>query len=419
MVQLPEWNLCTGCGACSCVCPKSCIEMKQDKEGFLRPFVDKELCVICGRCEQICHVLVKQKEKKEKPIAYAIRHNNDEILKKSSSGGAFSVFADKIFEKNGVVYGAVYDSDWTVHLTRAKNSEELEVMRGSKYVQSMAGEAYLKAARDLEDGLPVLFTGLPCQIAGLYAFLGKDYTNLFTVDIVCHGAGSPGLFQSYIKYIEGKERKKVIRINHRDKKDGWSELIPIKMMRETEDGKKEYIPAFEDPYLYAFVQSMIVMPSCYHCQYACVPRIGDITMGDYGGLGVIEPTNIYCNKGISQILVNTKKGKVFFEQCDMVCEKRPLRECMMFNLNLWKPAKKHAQRDQLFQDYTELPFRELAKKYMRMSTKMKVMRKIKQGAEKIEGAHAVSKRMLDFNIKSGALENLDDIIKRIEQLQQL
>lgn len=419
MINLPGSDDCTGCGACAAVCPVRCISMEQDDEGFFRPRIDYDKCIECRQCEKSCHVLLPKKDMGKKPLAYAARSNDDKVLNASSSGGAFSVFAQQAFKQNGVIYGAEYQDDWTVSLTRAQNEEEIAKMRGSKYLQSTADKAYAAAKEDLDRGTFVVFTGLPCQVSGLYAFLKDDPDNLIIVDIICHGAASPGLFQEYIKYREDKTGKKIVYLNHRDKKVGWNEALPIQMMIETQDGGREYIPAYEDPYLYGFLQSLTIMRACSSCPYATVPRYSDISMGDFGGLGVLVPSTVYNSRGVSQILVNTEKGKRFFDSCGLLREEHSLRECMGFNLNIWKPAPQKPKRDAFFKDYKVMDFGQLKEKYLTLSAKMRMLRKMKRMTEKAMGAKRVTKMMFEQNKKAGALDGLNAVLQRVDSLPEV
>ena len=269
---------CCGCTACANICPKDAITMKQDKEGFLYPSIDKEKCIDCGICKKICPVLNKQSFKDFNQKAYLFQNKNEDIRKDSTSGGFFSSIAEYVISKNGVVIGASFDNNWKVEHTAATKLEDLNKFRKSKYVQSDLREIFKNIKEYLNNNKMVCFSGTPCQVAGLKSFLQKDYENLILVDIMCHSVPSPLYFEKYKEYILNKMKaKKIFNINFRDKsKYGYKYSM---MTVETDNGT--YSEGIDtDPYLRAFFKDYSVRPSCYNCKFKTQKRVSDITIWD-------------------------------------------------------------------------------------------------------------------------------------------
>lgn len=308
MIQITDKQNCCGCEACVQRCPKQCITMQSDHEGFLYPKVNEEICIHCGLCEKVCPIINTATEKEPFKILGA-KANDDEIVKKSSSGGFFSLIAEKVLSQNGVIFGAKFDKNWNVVHDYTDNINELDVFRRSKYVQSRIGNTYQKAEDFLKAGRLVLFTGTPCQIKGLKLFLRKDYENLLTVDFVCHGVPSPAVWNMYLDaYIKkaGIQRSNIKQINFRDKKYGWNNFsltIATNEISTTETLSKNL-------YMRLFLSNIILRPSCYSCAAKGGKSKSDITIADFWGIEKIFPE---CNDdtGYSLILVNTSKGEKF------------------------------------------------------------------------------------------------------------
>ena len=302
-----EKSLCTGCGACYNKCPFNAITMEIDNEGFVYPQIDNERCVNCGLCYKVCPVESPIK-KNDTPDAYAV-WASDEIRMQSSSGGMFTLLADVIFEKGGAVCGARYSDDYmSVYHAWATNMKELAPLRGSKYVQSDTGKTYKEAKKLLDEGRMVLYTGCPCQIAGLYNYLGKEYDNLYTVDVVCHGVPSNA---TYVRYISEKTGGQPVKKMSFREKESWGWGTAISLYMENGEYKKDF---FSDPYLKAFSSGLIVRKNCSSCPYAQMNRVGDITLGDFWGISDIN-AEYTDGKGTGLVFVNTKKGKSLFAKC--------------------------------------------------------------------------------------------------------
>ena len=335
--MLCEKEECTGCAACEQICPHNSIRMQFDEEGFIAPIIDETTCTKCGLCDKSCPILNKPKVYDMYPEAYSFYNRNEEELKKSASGGAFLVFAKKILEEGGVVFGAVYHKDFSVHITSARTYQELMPMLSSKYVESYTDNTYKEVKELLKSGIKVLYSGLPCQIAGLYSYLGSkiNLDNLYTLDLICHGKPSYKLLKLCIEYEEKKRGSKLLNINFRDKKNGLTKIISYSQKLEFENGT--YYPKM-DSFLYSFIFARIPSSrrdSCFNCHFTTMPRISDITIGDYFGYGVLSKygKSKFNNNGLSQVIINTKKGNdlLFSSSNKAIFEKRELEECLTFN----------------------------------------------------------------------------------------
>lgn len=346
-IEIVKKNECCGCGSCVQKCPKQAISMVEDEEGFLYPQINNERCINCGLCSKVCPQLKKNKKiDNEYPKAFAMRSKNNEELSKSSSGGIFSVIADYVFENDGVVFGAAYDDELNVNHIKAESRKELEPLRSSKYVQSNIGETYKETETLLKEGRIVFFTGTPCQIAGLNSFLNKEYDNLITCDLVCHGVPSQKLFHTYIEYLSKKFNSRVIKYNFRSKeKNGWGLFSKV----ETEDGKIRYINPDFDPYYSNFLESTIYRLNCYQCHYTNYNRVSNITLADYWGISGIHPS-FYREEGNSLILINDKKGEQIFEKITDKIEyiQTELEKAANHNKNLIRPSKYSNERQKIY-----------------------------------------------------------------------
>lgn len=307
MIVITKKEDCCGCSACMQRCPKQCISMKVDEEGFLYPSVDDSLCIDCGLCEKVCPML--HRYEKAKPISVFAASNPDGTEKfKSSSGGVFPMLARKIIEDGGVVFGAVWNDEWLVEHKPIETIGELSRLQGSKYLQSKIGNTYHLADNYLKKQRKVLFSGTPCQIAGLKLFLQKDYPNLLTVETVCHSVPSPGIWKKYLSELLRKERRNIsdIRsINHRDKCSGWKGYSCSLYFKNdaTYVASKD-----EDLWMRGFMRGLYTRPSCVNCPAKIEHSYADITLGDLWGIARLAP-EIDDDKGMSMVSVSTKKGQ--------------------------------------------------------------------------------------------------------------
>lgn len=349
---------CCGCSACAARCPKQAIEMRPDDMGFLYPVIDDGKCINCGVCEKVCKFQPNDFVHHEITVKEVLggRLKDKDNLARSQSGGAFWALATNIIHSHGVVYGAAFSPDLTVAHIRTTTMEELGKLRGSKYVQSRIEGTYREVTNDLQNGRVVLFSGTPCQVAGLYGYLGSiNIDNLFTVDLVCHGIPAPQVWNDYMAYIEKQSNKKIARCIFRDKSFGWGSHIETFNFA---DGTKTSNHIFRD----LFYSHLIIRESCHLCPYANLHRVSDVTIGDYWGWENVS-RRFNDQKGVSLFLVNTDKGEKMIKsaQSDLEYEKSNLQDCLQPQLK--GPASRPGNKDKFFMDYTDKGFCYVIRRY--------------------------------------------------------
>ena len=301
MINITHKQNCSGCSACAQVCPKQCVMMRPDAEGFVYPYVNLSSCINCGLCERVCPVLSPYKSKVPK-ATLAAQNMDDVIRRESSSGGIFFMLAKNVLERDGIVFGVGYDSDWMpVHMS-IDNIKDLHLLQTSKYVQSRVEDVYQKVREFLEGGKCVLFSGTPCQVSALNHFLNKGYELLYTVSVICHGVPSPQVWRDYIQDVN-KCGKAISAINFRDKTYGWSRFsLSVKYT----DGTTFVEPLDKNAFLQAFLKNLFLRPSCYACQAKSGSSNCDIELGDFWGV----PQRVFSDDcGTSVVLVYTDKGQ--------------------------------------------------------------------------------------------------------------
>lgn len=328
MLHIQEKKQCCGCEACIQVCPKKCISFREDDEGFCYPQVEQSVCIDCGLCEKVCPVT--NQADPQKPLSvYAAKNTNEEELLRSSSGGIFILLAKLVLHQGGVVFGAKFDKNWDVIHAHAETEEEAQAFMGSKYVQSQIGNTYSLAKNFLKQGRKVLFSGTPCQIAGLKQFLGKEYDNLLTIDVICHGVPSPKVWQRYIDEIKSNAFKKektiyypyalgkstdvqIESIFFRDKRTGWKKYsFTFSLVEALAEGKKNTISLsheyHEDPYMKLFLRDLILRPSCYQCPAKGGKSQSDMTIADFWGVERCYP-DLVDERGVGLMVIKSGKG---------------------------------------------------------------------------------------------------------------
>ena len=306
MINIKNKQDCCGCSACTQRCPKQCIKMAEDEEGFLYPKIDISKCIDCHLCEKVCPV-INQDEPRTPLNVYAAKNQNDQIRLDSSSGGIFTILAEQMINAGGVVFGACWDEEWNVKHDYAECLDNLSKFRSSKYLQSIIGDNYLKAEQFLKSGRMVLFTGTPCQIAGLKHFLRKDYDNLLAVEVICHSVPSSGIWQRYLE-----ERLQTLRwsksdikhISFRNKKTGWK---GYSFVIENKNGNVFSELGSKNAFMRGFLADLYTRPSCQACPAKQLKSGSDITLGDFWGIDSLMP-EIDDDKGVSAIIINTEKG---------------------------------------------------------------------------------------------------------------
>jgi coenzyme F420-reducing hydrogenase beta subunit len=350
---------CCGCSACQQICSQNAITMRPDEEGFLYPEIDKVHCVACGRCTEICPVICKGNYKESgTPRFYVARHKSQEVLRQSTSGGAFTAISDAILRQNGVIYGADYDEDFHVLHQRAQTPEQRNRMRISKYVQSDLGNTYAQIKADLKKGRMVLFTGTPCQAAGLRGFMGGSplMDRLYICDLICHSIPSPLIWEEYKRLLEREKGGKLVSVQFRSKRDGWSRANSNKGFLFTKDKSPEIQ---EDGRFYQlfFKVGAITRPSCSQCRFTDIRRASDLTIADYWGIEKYSP-EWFDPLGVSVLLVNSPKGADLFDQCrqELCAEERPKEESLNEQKRLSEPSPFPKNRGLFWEDYKRFGF---------------------------------------------------------------
>ena len=346
MPTLASSELCTGCAACLNACAQSAITMKKTTIGFLIPIIDTAKCVDCGRCEKACPPINPlSTTSNHNPKTYAMWSEPDR--QKSSSGGAFSAFARYVLKQNGVVFGATFDKDLHCKHIEIQKVEDLDALRGSKYVQSQIGDTFKRIKYYLKNNRKVLFCGTPCQVAGLRKFLLKPDPNLLTLDLICHGVPSEAVFHEYIKKISKDLNIKIDGYEFRDR-DGWAKAPYISVC-----GKFHRVYGVEALYMEAFNAAAIFRECCYNCHYSSLPRVGDCTIGDFWGIGRYgKPFKHDTMKGVSLVLANTKTGEIALHQLERCyIEERTLEEALIENQSLKNPSRLYPNHNNIIKDF--------------------------------------------------------------------
>ncbi len=353
---------CTGCTACASVCPVGAIAMRPDHEGFLRPAVG-ENCVLCRKCEQVCPILHPPVPGPAPACAHALWNNDEEERMVSSSGGFFSLLARYVLEQNGAVFGTVLDGQMTARHVCTRSVEGLAAMRGSKYVQSDLGDCLRQVKELLEEGTQVLFSGVPCQVDGLKRYLGRDYDNLLTCDLVCHGVPSPAVFQAWLKGLAAGRGSEVTGVRFKDKSHGWSHPW---LTVQFADGTAYTQDFNRTGYGRGFGMQLFLRPACASCQYTSTSRPADFTLADYWGLDPRLALPVERDKGVSMVLVNSARGQVVFDAlADRFGQvERPVAEAVAGNPRLATPLKANPRRAAFFSAFAALPFEEVEKRFL-------------------------------------------------------
>ncbi|MBO4590072.1 MAG: Coenzyme F420 hydrogenase/dehydrogenase, beta subunit C-terminal domain [Bacteroidaceae bacterium] len=345
MIAIKDKENCCGCGACSNVCPKSCIRLQEDEEGFLYPIADSLLCINCGKCEKVCPVS-NPSEAKASEAVFAAKNVSDEARMKSSSGGAFVKLAEMVLQEGGVVFGACFDNHFEVEHSYVEETSSLGKLLGSKYVQSKMGDCFQKVKQFLEIGRKVLFSGTPCQVAGLKSFLGHEFENLIAVDIVCHGVPSPLVWR---KYLESLGARDISSVSFRNKRDGWTKYR-IRICDAIE--QKEVVDEcyLDNVFMKGFLKNFYLRPSCYKCPAKGGRSCSDITIGDYWGVEKQHPA-FFDEKGVSLVLANTEKGLLMIKNSSLLLVESSYSQATQRNACIEKSVFRSPDRDYFWKQF--------------------------------------------------------------------
>lgn len=383
MIIIKDKKDCSGCHACSNVCPKKCIQMLTDNEGFWYPQISKEDCVDCGICEKVCPIIHKWHPVKDQTtVAFAAFHQNEDIRLMSSSGGIFTLLAHAIIDQGGVVFGAAFSGDFkSVHHICVEDIDSVEKLRGSKYLQSEIGKAYEKAKEYLDNGRKVLFTGTPCQIGGLYSFLRKPYDGLYTQDIICHGVPSPMVWKKYVEHHERKSVSKTQQVFFRDKKSGWKTYAVFFKFLNNITFEKNFR---EDAFMRAFLSNICLRPSCYDCSFKGIERISDITLADFWGVQNICP-EMDDDKGTSLVFIHSEKGIELYRQIEG--EIRSVAQAcdnvVRYNPSAVNSTPMHPKRADFMLNIQKNDFEHVVNKYTKKKLYHRVLARIKNSFRSI------------------------------------
>lgn len=342
-IQSQDPSDCCACRACEQICLHKALHFDEDKEGFLYPVLNKELCVDCGLCGKVCPMMNADQTQHDEGEAYVAQNVDAEDLRTSSSGGGFIAIAKYVLDKGGVVYGAAYQSSPVVAHERVEHVEDLEKLKGSKYVQSDTRDVYSQVKQDLRNGRWVYFTGTPCQVAGLKLFLRKEQDKLITSDLICHGTPSPRIFQNTVRHMEESLNADFRNYSFRDKKvRGWSCSSSSSSYKHRTKSNEIYVNYSRDmeAYFKAFISGHLMRMNCYQCPFANSRRCGDITLADFWGVRRQMPDFPAIHKGVSLLIANGDKGKRLMSELKASFHIRPvsMEDAMETNTNLRQPT---------------------------------------------------------------------------------
>lgn len=349
MIQIVDKADCCGCSACMAVCPKKCITLKEDEEGFLYPKVDRLLCVDCDLCCKVCPVLHPGTPREPQKV-FAAKNPDDEMRLKSSSGGIFTLLAEKVLEMGGVVFGARFDEHWNVVHDFTETKDGLSAFRGSKYVQSRMGNCYVEAKQFLQNGRVVMFTGTSCQILGLKNFLRKEYDNLLTVDVICHGVPSPKAWRLYLNE-ECRRIGTISSVDFRSKIAGWKNFRFVITSTHLRQSVKEQVKNVwvvgDNLFMASFLRDMCLRPSCHACPAKTGKSGSDITIGDFWGIENVMP-DFDDDKGVSCVICFSVRGEKWLATLKLNCKPAKYSDALPRNPNLLRSVEKPANRDRFF-----------------------------------------------------------------------
>lgn len=399
MIDIQNKSLCCGCAACVQRCPRQCISLKEDNEGFLYPSINKEICINCGICEKVCPVI--HRDEPIIPIKVLASYNlNEKEREESSSGGIFSLLAKNILNMGGIVFGGLYNSNWNIIHGYIDSPDDLYKLRGSKYVQSNIENSYIQAELFLKEGRQVLFSGTPCQISGLKHYLKKNYENLYLVDVLCHGAPSPGIWKKYLNeevygiskslknkkctILSSKDLQTLIEdIKFRDKGGGWKKYRFVLKLKKTATTGKNYeisSDVTKNLFLQGMLKHLFIRPICHSCPFREQRSHSNITLGDFWNIEFTD-SRFADDKGTSMVLINDEKGLKFWEDIEkytfssIKTYKQATNICSM----ILHPCEKNSNRDPFYKElYKSDSVKKSIMKYTKEDYIQKLISKLKK-----------------------------------------
>lgn len=383
MIEIANKKDCCGCRACEVKCPKSCITMIEDNEGFLYPQVDQSICIDCGLCDKVCPVINQSQAIKPLEV-YAAINPDENIRLNSSSGGVFTPLAKEVIDNGGIVFGVSWNKEWLAEHTFIENVEDIAKFRGSKYLQSNTNNSYAKAEEFLKTDRKVLFSGTPCQIAGLKIFLRKEYDNLLCVEVICHGVPSPKIWREYLEYmrITNKEvaNNEIVNISFRDKIVGWKRFSITFFANHNNKATRIFTETLDkNIYMQGFLKDLYLRPSCHSCPARAGKSGADISIADYWGVNRQFP-KLDDDKGIGLVLLYSKKGKNAYVNLKLNNTLSSYDKALKGNLVIEANVTIPKQREQFWQLYNQkgvVAIDEISRK-MKVSLMKMIFRKIKQ-----------------------------------------
>jgi coenzyme F420-reducing hydrogenase beta subunit len=361
VIQITDKRLCSGCHACRDVCVKQCIAMVADEEGFYYPVVDLHACIDCGLCETICPILHPLREAHESD-GFACINTQTDIRMESSSGGVFSLLAQRVLDHSGIVFGAAFDTVSSIRHIAVESYEDLKKLRGSKYVQSDLSGILPQVKKYLVVGRLVLFSGTPCQIAGLRAYLRKQYDNLYCIDFVCHGVPSPKVWNAHVAYMQDKFKSVLTNVSFRDKSTGWTSYSTFLRFANGRFSRERF---FMNRYMRLFLSNISLRPSCYACAFKTIrERQSDISLADFWGINRVAP-KLNDKKGVSLVMLHTEKGRQLFESSTKLTEhtRINLEQAIKYNPSAIESSVLNRFRSRFFADFTKEGYAAAMQKY--------------------------------------------------------
>lgn len=369
-------DYCCGCAACANICVHKAITMVEDGRGFIVPSIDESKCVDCGLCSKVCDFKKEKQTERNTLHAYSLIHNDEKVVKKSTSGGAFTALSNVILNEGGVIVGAVMDEDFSIHHVITSNSEIRDKMRGSKYVQSYMGSIYIELRKLLKDGKKVMFTGTPCQCAAVKSFFADKYDNLYIVDFLCHGVPNNKMFKEHIKFLENQYGKKIVGFTFRDKRYGWNSYNNNNNNNADGSIGTHWI---NQAFYNFFIGNLSLREGCFNCKYRSQHRSSDITIADFWGIEkLIGKKN---HTGVSMVLTNSSKGESLLEKTKTVsaiCEYPYQNIAYRIPLTTY-PHPKHYE--EFWRTYKTEGYSELVHRYFDNSLKKRIRYEIRKIAK--------------------------------------